>query len=113
MGDNKDSKYNDPNKKNEDKLNDAVASKPSICGIVAYPGVQYASGVVCTICPSCKNIGPTEVESSWNLKSYLCCYCCGGYWWCFQTYKGKDYIPKDAKHRCSSCKNEISDFHSC
>jgi len=113
MGDNKDKKYDDPNKKNEDTAKNAVGSKSSICGIVSVPGVQYASGVVTTICPSCKNIGPTDVESSWSLKScYFCCYY-GAYWWCFQTVKGKDYIPKNAVHRCSMCKTEISRFDSC
>ncbi len=111
MGD-KDQNYNDT-KKEEDQINQALQSKPEICGIKAIPGNMYQSSIVATLCPSCNNIAPTNVESSWNIKSYICCYYCGPCWWCWQTVKGKDYTLKNGKHSCSSCNAEIHWYSSC
>jgi hypothetical protein len=108
MGDNKDNNYNDTNKKE-----DPLAPKSSVCGFISVPGVQYASTIVCTMCPSCKTVGPTKVDSAWNIKSYVCCYYCGPCWWCYQTLKGKDYTLKDGYHACSTCNAEIMDYKSC
>lgn len=104
MGD-KDKSYNDTNK--------ALETKEVCCGFTSIPGLQYQSTIVCTICPSCKTVGPTKVDAKWNIKSYLCCYYYGSCWWCWQTLKGKDYTLKDGKHTCSSCNAEISDYKSC
>lgn len=108
MGDNKDKNYNDTNKQE----GGALAGKKSILGMVAEPGLQYQSTIVTTAC-SCGHVGPTTVLSAWNLKSYICCYYCGCYWWCWQTLKGKDYTLKDGLHSCGKCGTEISDYKSC
>ena len=105
MAENKDENYN--------STNQAMQSKSTCCGVAAVPHVQYHSGVVCTICPNCKSVGPTNVESSWNIKSYLCCYYCGLYWWCYHTIKGKDYTFKNGVHTCSNCNSLISTYESC
>ena len=108
MGD-KDKNYNDTSK----KVDEALPTQSKCCGVVAVPGLLYQSTTICTICPNCKAVGATEVESSWSIKSYLCCYYYGACWWCWQTAKGKDYTLKNGLHRCSSCKSEISDYQAC
>lgn len=108
MGDNKDNNYNDTGKQGEEPF----SSKPAICGIKAEPGLMHQSGVVATICNNC-GVVATNVESSWNIKSYICCYYYGPCWWCYQTVKGKDYTLKNGKHTCSKCNTDIYDYSSC
>ena len=106
--------YKDTNKSNDkNETTDLVKSHSDICGIKSIPGVYYTSSIVPHYCSSCKETAPTKVESSWNIKSYLCCYFCGPYWFCNQLYRGKDFIIKDANHRCSSCDVEIAKYESC
>ena len=102
-----DDNYNDTSK------NDHLKPKSEILGFVSIPGEQYQSTTVCTKCPSCGVVGATKATASWSMKSYLCCYCCGGYWSCWQLLKGKDWIPKDCVHQCSACNFEIAHYKSC
>lgn len=104
---NKDNKYNDTNKK------DPLAGSDTVCGIKAIPGEHFQSGIICTKCTNCKTVTPTIVESTWNVKSYLCCYYCGCYWWLWQTIKGKDYTLKNGKHSCKTCKNLLYEYNAC
>lgn len=108
MSENKDNNYNDTNKKE-----DPLAGKNKVCGMVAIPGDLYQSSIVCTACPHCNKVGPTKVDSTWSMKSYLCCYCCGPCWWCWQTVKGKDYTLKNGHHSCSSCNQSLQHYEAC
>lgn len=85
--------------------------KKALC-FEAGPGVHYASTIVAAKCGKCDNFVKTNVEASWNIKSYLCCYYYGCCWWCYQTVKGKDYTMKDAKHTCS-CGETLNEYKSC
>ncbi len=102
----KDDNYNDTSK-------NLTASRSQVCGITSVPGLQYRSQIVFTQCPHCKVNAPTEVESGWSIKNYLCCYYCGWYWRCLQLIRGKDWTLKDATHKCSSCHQVISTYEAC
>lgn len=104
---NKDKNYNDTNKK------DSLAGRETVCGFKAIPGEHFQSGVICTKCTSCKSVATTKVDSTWSVKSYLCCYYCGCYWWCWQTLKGKDYTLKNGTHSCSKCNTVLYDYQAC
>ena len=100
-----DKKYTEPTKLDE--------GKKVFLGVESVPGSLYTSGIICTKCHLCKNVGATEVESSWSVKSCLLCYYYGGYWACWQLIRGKDFIPKDAIHTCASCHKQIAHYKSC
>jgi len=106
MSENKDNNYADPN-------SDPLAGKNKVLCFTAVPGVLHQSSELCVQCPSCQHIGKTDVTSGWNIKSYLCCYYYGCCWWCYQLLKGKDFLIKDAIHKCSSCKTTINHYKSC
>ena len=99
-----DNDYNEP-PKNE--------GREELFGVKAIPGSLCQSGKICTICPICKHVGPTEIQSNWSIKSCLCCYYYGPYWSCYQLFNGKDFIPKDAIHKCKQCDHKISEYKSC
>ena len=105
MSSEEDKKYSEPTKLDQ--------GQKKILGIEAIPHSLYTSGEICTICPHCKHVGKTDIESGWSVKSCLLCYCCGAYWSCWQLFKGKDFIPKDAIHTCGGCKKEIAHYKSC
>jgi hypothetical protein len=114
MSDKKDAQYNETaQKKDEQDVKNALKSKSTICGIVAIPGEYFQSGVITAKCTSCSQVGPTTVESAWNMKAYLCCYWYGAYFWCHQQVKGKDYTLKDGTHKCSKCSTELGKYVAC
>ena len=114
MTDNKDKNYNETaQKKDEKDVKAALKSKNTVCGVVAIPGLHYQSGIITTKCTSCSEVGPTTVESAWNMKAYLCCYYYGGCFWCDQTIKGKDYTLKDGTHKCGKCSAELGKYEAC
>ena len=86
---------------------------PKFLGQPAIPGEMFTSGKICAQCSKCQQTGCTEVTSFWSLKSCLFCYYYGGYWACWQLLKGKDFIPKDAIHKCASCHEEMAHYKSC
>ena len=113
MSDKKDAKYNETaQKKDEKDIKQALKSKSSICGVVSVPGLQFQSKVVTAKC-DCGHIGETVVESAWNMKAYICCYYCGGYWGCRQRIRGHDYTLKDAIHKCGKCSKELNHYEAC
>ena len=107
---NKDKNYVEPKK--EDTAKNALKSKSSCFGQVAIAGSHYQSGTVTAAC-SCGSVGPTKVESAWNMKAYLCCYYYGAYFWCHQIVKGKDFTLKDGVHSCSSCSKNLGNYEAC
>jgi len=107
MGGGDNDQYNDTSK------NENLKPKKDCLGFISIPGQQFQSTTVCTKCPHCQHVGATKATATWSLKSYLCCYCCGCYWSGWQLLKGKDWIPKDCKHDCASCGEEIYHYKSC
>ena len=101
---------------NDDKTvssNQELESQNKVCGIAALPGLEFRSKTVFAVCPTCKVSGPTVVESTWNLKSCLCCYYYGGYWKCWNLLKGNDWTAKNGLHTCSSCNGTIKNYQAC
>ena len=107
-----DKKYAEP-KTNENNEINLDKGAPTFLGFPALPGELYTSGKICAQCPKCSAVGCTVVESTWSVKSCLFCYYYGGYWACWQLLKGKDFIPKDAVHKCSSCSGQMAHYQSC
>jgi hypothetical protein len=99
--------YNSTNK------NEIGAPQSKLCGVAAIPGKEFRSKIVFATCPSCKTSAPTIVESTWNLKSCLCCYYYGPYWKCWNLIKGNDWTAKNGVHQCSGCKTEIANYQAC
>ena len=107
--------YNDTSKNKEGTtdVHDLVKSHKKICCFEARPVVQFASSTVLAVCKDCNTTAPTKVESSWSIKSYLCCYYCHCCWFFDQLLSGKDFIIKDANHKCSNCDGQIAKYESC
>lgn len=103
-----DDKYKDTNKQN-----DALAGKQKLCGIESIPGLEFKTKQVLAHCNSCNQDALTNVEATWSIKNYLCCYYCGIYWRCWQTIKGKDYTLKNAVHKCGNCSTELANYDAC
>ena len=90
-----------------------LESKEKICGVAAIPGKEFRSKIVFAYCTSCNLNVPTEVDSTWNLKSYLCCYYYGACWKCWALIKGHDWTAKNGVHKCSACKAELANYQAC
>ena len=112
MSNKEDQAYSNPKTQEKENI-DLNQGQKAILGFTSIPGNLYTSGVICTSCPLCSNVGPTKVESTWSVKSCLFCYYYGGYWGCYQLLKGKDFIPKDADHYCTSCNKIQYKYRSC
>lgn len=93
--------------------NQVGESQEKICGFAAIPGKEFRSKSVFAVCPKCGAAGPTTVESTWNLKSCLCCYYCGGYWKCWALIKGHDWTAKNGIHKCYKCGEIIENYQAC
>ncbi len=83
----------------------------SCCG--PLPGSFYQSKEVLAVCPKCKTIGETNVESDWSYSSYFCCFWYTPCWWCWQSAKGKDFTMKNGLHKCSACDCILGTYDAC
>jgi hypothetical protein len=101
--------------KAEVTVNQDGKSEGAVCGFAALPGLEFRSKTVfakCTI-DGCGHTGPTVVESTWNLKSCLCCYYYGGYWKCWNLLRGNDWTAKNGIHRCGKCNKSLMNYQAC
>ena len=101
------------NEREYNNTNQIGAPQSKLCGIAAVPGKEFRSKTVFAVCPKCNESGPTEVDSSWNMKSCLCCYYYGGYWKCWALIKGHDWTAKNGVHKCSNCHEVINNYQAC
>ena len=104
--------YNDTNK-NPNEIDKLTQPKSECCGVTSIAGLHYKTQIIVAVCPECKHTGATDVETSWSIKNYLCCYYCGCYWKIMQLIRGKSYDLKDAVHKCSQCKKELGRYEAC
>ena len=86
--------------------------KPIIVDKLDY-NTKLGTAPMFMICPKCKAPIITNVETSFNMLNFICCFCnLGILWSCWQICKDKELSCNDAIHTCPNCGKEVDKYES-